>query len=97
MKLVIDGKPVDSPLGPQDRYGDPAALGRMATSASLPETKLPPTAAEVRSDPAEPRSVPDVRAGAAEPRQHLRHDRQPRAARLLRRGGLSRGHHPGPR
>ena len=58
MKLVIDGKPVDSPLGLEDRYGDPAALGRMATSASLPETKLPPTAAEVDPTPPNPGTCP---------------------------------------
>ena len=64
MKLVIDGKPVDSLLGLADRYGDPAALGRMATSASLPETKLPPTAAEVRSRP-RPTPVHARRAGGS--------------------------------
>jgi hypothetical protein len=64
MKLVNDGRPVDT-LDLADRYGDPSALGRMATSAGLPDTKLPPTAAEV--DPTPPNPGPCPHCGQERP------------------------------
>ena len=65
MKLVIDGKPVDSPLGPQDRYGD---LLRSAAWRPAPRCPRPSCRRQrPRFDPTPPNPGPCPTCGRERP------------------------------